>query len=309
MDAWLEIAVSVEEGLADAVADMFADMRTGGVVIEDPAVIKQHAARHHPDEWGIPEQEYLREKTRIKAYLPADEELERRLAKIRRLLAGMGVETETQLETKTVREEDWATAWQAYYKPVRVGQKLVIKPSWETFPAGGQDIVIEMDPGMAFGSGTHETTAMCLELLEKHLTPGAAVFDVGAGTGILAIAAAKLGAGEVSATDNDPVACRVALDNVLRNRVEDKVRVMRGDLLEPLAASRADLIVANVIADVIITLTPQVVRFLAPGGLFIASGIIEGRRDSVAAVFEECGFTLREQLRQGNWVALAGVKN
>ena len=308
MGEWVEIAVLVEEDLVEEVAGLFCDLPTGGVVIEDPVVIKQYAARIHPDEWGIPESVRPDGRPLLKAYLPADDQLEQRLSTIRRLLTGLGVETATKLTTKTVREEDWATAWQVYYKPVRIGDRIVVKPSWESFPAAEHDLVIEMDPGMAFGCGDHPTTALCLELMEKYLTPGAAVFDVGAGTGVLAIAAAKLGAGEVIATDNDLIACRVALENVQRNRVGDRVRVSQGNLLEAMVGKQADLIVANIIADVIITLAPQAIRHLAPGGLFIASGIIGERRDSVTAAFKECGFNVLEQAEQGSWVALAGAK-
>ena len=309
MGAWLEIAVSVEAELVETVAGLFEALHSGGVVIEDPALVREYAAVTHPDEWGVPEQQYLGQQPLLKAYFPVDEHLDQRLSRLRGMMTRLGLDFETQVTTKTVRDEDWATAWQAYYKPVRVGSRLVVKPSWEQYPAAADDLVIELDPGLAFGCGTHATTALCLVLLEKYLTPGDVVFDVGAGTGILAVAAAKLGAGEVWATDHDPLACRVARENVTRNQAAELVRVMRGDLLEPLRGKTAKLIVANIIADVIRALAPEAAKLLCPGGIFIASGIIRERRDSVVAALEDSGLALREQLEQENWVALVGVKD
>ena len=306
MSEWLEIAVMAEDSLVDAITELFEDMRSGGVVIEDPAVISQYAAQTHPDEWGVPES--AEQLPLIKAYWPVDEQLEQRVNQIYQSLAGLGVEIASRVKTQKVRDEDWATAWQAYYKPLRAGERLVIKPSWEEWPARDNDLIVEMDPGLAFGCGTHATTVLCLELLEKHLASGAVVFDVGTGTGILAITAAKLGAAAVLATDIDMLACRVALENVRRNRVEDLVRVTQGDLLERMGGRQANLIVANIIADVIIKLTPEVSRLLAPGGLFIASGIIKERLENVRETLEENGFDVREQCSRDNWAALVGEK-
>jgi len=304
MAEWLEICVSVEDELLEIAAGLLDDLVAGGVVIEDPSVISEYAARTHPDEWGIPEQEYADKQPVLKAYLAVDELTEERYAQICRLLSGLGLDVVSRMKTKKVRDEDWATAWQAYYKPVRVGQRMVIKPSWEEWSAADGDLVVVMDPGMAFGCGTHATTVLCLELLEKYLKPGNVVFDAGTGTGILAIAAAKLGAGEVLATDIDLTACRVAQDNVRRNQADNLVQIVHGNLLDMVGDRKAQLIVANIIADVIITIAPDVRRLLVPGGLFIASGIIAERLDHVRSVLEENGMTIGEQRGEGHWVAL-----
>ena len=302
MADWLEIAVAVDGELVDVVAAVFGDT----VVIEDPVVIGRYAAQTHPDEWGIPEQAYAGKLPVVKAYLPMDELSEARFGHIYQVLSGLGLDVDSRLKTRKVRDEDWSTAWRAYYKPVRVGSRLVIKPSWEEWPAAGGDLVVEMDPGMAFGCGTHATTALCLELMEKYLHTGDVVIDVGAGSGILAVSAAMLGAAEVLATDIDATACRVATDNVRLNRVEDRVRVVRGNLLEQAGNKKAHLIVANIIADVIVVLTPDVRQLLLPGGIFIASGIIRERLDRVKSAFKENGLALREQRTEGHWVALVG---
>jgi ribosomal protein L11 methyltransferase len=202
-----------------------------------------------------------------------------------------------------VAEEDWANAWKEYYRTTRVGQWLVIKPSWLDYQQLAGDLVIEMDPGMAFGCGTHATTALCLKLLEKHIRPGMTIYDIGTGSGILAAAAAKLGAGRVLALDIDPVACRAAQENAARNKVNDLVSVRQGSLAEH-SDSGADLVVANIIADVIADLAPDAAAVLSPGGIFIASGIIRDRLDMVIEAVEAAGFAVCEVVEEGLWVAL-----
>jgi len=172
-----------------------------------------------------------------------------------------------------VKEEDWANEWKKYFKPVRVGKNIMIKPTWEAAVLQEGDLVIEIDPGMAFGTGTHPTTVLCLEALEKYVQPEQLVYDIGTGSGILAVAAAKLGA-EVQAGDIDSLAVRIAKENISLNKVEDRVKVEAGDLGE-VFIDQADIVIANIIADVIIELLPQLPSLLKPGGLFIASGIID----------------------------------
>lgn len=305
---WLEIAVSTMPGTVEIVAGLFDDMKTGGVVIEDPAVILKYAGSTHPDEWDIPGQVSEDDWPVVKSYLPADQEMPRRLAVFYQALEHLPLELPPRVSVRQVAEEDWANAWRAYYKPVRAGRRLVIKPVWEEWSAQEDDLVVEMDPGMAFGCGTHATTLLCLRLLENYLRSGDIVYDVGTGSGILAVAAAKLGASRVTATELDKQACKVARENVLRNKVEGTVRVVHGNLLEQ-TAEQADLIVANIIADVIICLAPDAARVLPTGGVFIASGIIRDRAAQVCAVMRAAGLLVREQLCEGHWVALVGEKH
>ncbi len=285
------------------VAEIFQEMGAGGVVIEDPAVILSYAARTHPDEWAVPPGAAVPGLPRVKGYLPVDHELEQRFNTFKSILGRLPLNPTPIVNTCTVAEEDWAGAWRAYYKPVRVGRRFLIKPSWEDYTPVEEELVIEIDPGMAFGCGTHPTTSLCLRLLENYVRAGQTVYDVGTGSGILAIAAAKLGAGRIVAIDLDPLACRVAVENVKRNGLADRVQVMQGNLLN-LIEDSVGLVVSNIIADVIIGFTPDAAAVLAPGGIFIASGIINHRAGEVRAVMESAGLSICEQVEDGQWVAL-----
>ncbi|MDF9409290.1 50S ribosomal protein L11 methyltransferase [Pelotomaculum isophthalicicum JI] len=304
---WLEITVYTSPGTVEAVAELFEEMETGGVIIEDPAVILRYAAETHPDEWGVPGKVSEHDWPLVKSYFPVNQGLNRRLSNFHRALELLAFNPVPRVSTRRIADEDWANAWRAYYKPVRAGQRLVVKPSWVEWSGKEGDLVIEMDPGMAFGCGTHTTTLLCLRLLEMHVHSGATVYDVGTGSGILAVAAAKLGAGRVTATDLDETACQVALENVARNQAARIVRVVQGNLLD-LVKGQADLIVSNIIADVIINLIPDASRALVPGGIFIASGIIRDRAEEVRAAMEAYGLAVRDQLCEGHWVAFVGEK-
>lgn len=211
------------------------------------------------------------------------------------------------LELQNVADEDWSENWKKYYKPFRIGSHLVVKPTWEPYEAQEGDQIIELDPGMAFGTGTHETTHMCMQLLEKHLRPGMRVMDVGTGSGILAIASARLGAREVLAIDIDPNAVKVAKENVTLNHVEDAVRVVVGDLCKS-EAMPCDLAVANIVADAICMLAGPLTRHLQKGRLLICSGIIREREQDVRDAAAQAGYTLFDRIEMGEWVALA-LKN
>lgn len=300
---WLEITVSTPPEGVEPVAVIFQETGAGGVVIEDPAVILQYAAQIHPEEWAVPPGAAKDSMPLVKGYLPVDNELPKQLEGFKAALSRLVLFPPPKVSTRIIPEKDWAGAWKAYYKPERIGRRLVVKPSWESYSASKNELIIEIDPGMAFGSGTHTTTTMCLKLLEKYIQPGLTVYDIGTGTGILAITAAKLGAGQVTAVDLDSLACKVAAGNVERNSVAGQVRVMRGNLLDLLDGG-VGLIVSNILADVIISLAPDAARALAPGGIFIASGIIRERAGDVCAALEAAGLLICEQMEDGQWVAL-----
>ena len=185
-----------------------------------------------------------------------------------------------EIRTDVLEEEDWQNGWKQYYKPLRIGSRVLIKPSWEEVEAKENEVIVELDPGMAFGTGTHETTHMCVLLLEKYLSPDKTVLDIGTGSGILAITCGKLGAKSVQGTDIDPLAVKIARENVELNGLSDKIQVAEGDLVDAVSGTY-DIVVANIIADIIKVLAPQVPPFMKEDGIFIASGIIKDKYDMV----------------------------
>ncbi|KUO64025.1 MAG: ribosomal protein L11 methyltransferase [Gracilibacter sp. BRH_c7a] len=304
---WMEIAVTVSSEGEEAVADLFYRLGSKGVVVEAPEIIKNYIDSGMWDYHGFGDIE-LTGMIVVKGYFPEDENLDVRLVSLRedllalkKLFAHWVIESEAVM----VKEEDWANEWKKYFKPVRVGKNIMIKPTWEAAVLQEGDLVIEIDPGMAFGTGTHPTTVLCLEALEKYVQPEQLVYDIGTGSGILAVAAAKLGA-EVQAGDIDSLAVRIAKENISLNKVEDRVKVEAGDLGE-VFIDQADIVIANIIADVIIELLPQLPSLLKPGGLFIASGIIDSRADEVREKMMEAGLKLIESPQDSGWVLLVAM--
>ncbi len=307
---WAEISILTTHEATEAVANIFHDLGASGVVIEDPALINSYRREGKWDYCDIPE-ETDTETVTVKAYLPVDEELNKKLhqfeERVNELIhhnldKGCGT-----INCREIQEEDWASSWKDYFHPVRIGERIVIKPSWEEYQSLTDDVVIELDPGMAFGTGTHHTTTMCCRCLEDVLKQGDIVFDIGTGSGILAIAAAKLGAKRVSAVDLDPVAVRVAKENVVLNKVENIVNIAQGDLLTGISG-KADLIIANIIADIIIKLVVDIPHRLNDGGYFVASGIITERLSDVTAAMLENNLTVEKVIEEGGWVAMVARK-
>ena len=212
-----------------------------------------------------------------------------------------------EYEWRMVDDEDWKYEWKKYYKPFDVGSKLYVRPYWET-PKDTKRHEIVLDPGMAFGNGTHETTFMCMELIEAHLKPNDSVYDVGCGTGILAVAAVKLGAGETVALDRDAIAVDVARKNIELNGLQERIEIAEGDLLSG-HTRQADMIIANIIADVIINFAHDAYEKLNNGGVFISSGIINSRAEETAEAIARAGFEIIDQKHMGEWHAFAAVKN
>lgn len=221
-------------------------------------------------------------------------------------------------QIRTVREEDWAHAWKKFYKPLRVGKQVLLKPSWESVETTTDDIVIELEPGMAFGTGMHPTTRLCVAALEKYVQPDQMILDVGTGSGILAVLAAKLGAGPIYATDIDPICITVTRENVTLNglaaKLDSEIIVQQGSVVANMAG-QFPLIVANILAEIIVKLfngefdNVPLHQPLAPGGLIILSGIIEDKADLVIDTAQQHGLTLVERTQEGDWVALVMQKN
>ena len=244
------------------------------------------------------------------AWLPEDNRLESRVEDLRQRFANLPAELledgEPTVERGWINEEDWAEAWKAYWQPTRVGQRLVIKPSWRDWPpadqpelAGPDDLVIELDPGMAFGTGAHATTTLCLEALERVIHGGERLVDLGCGTGILSIGALMLGAAEATAIDNDPLATEATKENCRRNGVTG-CRVLLQDTLQGVEPGQ-DLVVANISLPIVMSVAPAAKELLKPGGLFICSGFYGARREELAEALQKAGLTVEQFEERESW--------
>ena len=311
---WMEYTILTTTEASDLISQVLLDAGSTGTMIEDKNDVK---ANQRPEgQWDIIDEaiaERIGDDVKVTGYFEADEKLSDRLAFIDgelRRLRGMDLGMDLgklQALRHDVAEQDWTESWKAAFKPFRLGSHMVVKPSWETVALQPGDHVIEIDPGMAFGTGTHETTGMCVELVEKYVKPGDRVIDIGTGTGILAIAAAHMGARPVLATDLDAVAVRVAAENVKINGYEGVIDVRCGDLLDVVQDS-GDVVIANIISDVIIMLAAPVRQRIVDGGLFICSGISVERRDDVLAALKAADFEVLDAPIKGEWCAMAARK-
>lgn len=303
---WIEVSVKTTHEAVEAVADILTSVGAQGVSIEDPQLINDLRNSGTWELCDIPEQMNT-EIVTVSAYYADDENLKARLDGIEAQLAlveeRIGKCRFGNTRFRKVTEQDWANEWKQYFHVTHVGDSLVIKPSWEDYEAKPGEHVIKIDPGMAFGTGTHHTTNMCMARLEKVLKPGDEVFDVGTGSGILAIAAALLGAKDVRAVDIDSVAVKVAKENVAVNDLNNKIEVRQGDLLHG-TEGQADVIIANIIADIIIMLLADIPGKLKDGGVFLASGIIEERREDVAKAAAAVGMQVDHVDAKGGWVVM-----
>ena len=252
----------------------------------------------------------------ITLYFTDDEDGQARMSAAEKLLSGMP-EVSFRMEA-TGDDSEWLYKWQEHFKPTKVGERIVVKPGWEDYEAAEDELVIEMDPGMAFGSGLHETTSMCIKALEKDLGDGSEraydplrypikVLDVGTGTGILAMAAVLLGADEALGIDIDDEAVRVANENIVKNGLEGRISIRRGNLMDGIDYE-PDIIVANLMADLVVMLSPAAAAQLKPGGLYITSGILDIKEDVVKKAIEDAGFDIIEVLADGEWRAIVASR-
>lgn len=304
---WLEVQITTTLEAEEAIVNLFYEVGAKGVVIEsgenlmmiqeDPTInyIDERILNMDPDVSIV--RGYFNEK------LDCDECIHQLLTGIKRLPACGLNPGECELSITEVEEDDWANSWKKYYKPTRVGKSIIIKPTWEDYTPEADEIVVNMDPGMAFGTGTHETTALCLAALDELVKGGERVLDIGTGSGILAIAALKLGAAGAEGVDIDPMCVRTAGENAKLNGVDGKLKVLVGDLSDK-AIGKYDIITANIVANAILHLAPCVPALLAEGGTFIASGIIDAREEEVCAGLAAAGLKVAEVRRQGGWVAI-----
>jgi ribosomal protein L11 methyltransferase len=304
---WIEVKVVTTSEALEPVSGIFYGLGIKGVSIEDPNdMLTRDAGPLTWDFADINVFEYGDKAAVVKGYFTPEDDIEGAIKYIEEKLLDLkefGIEIgEGKVTSNQVYEEQWENSWKKYYKPVKIGKNIVIKPIWEEYDKKEEDIIIEMDPGMAFGTGTHATTYMCVEALEKYVNPETTVFDIGTGSGILSISAAKLKAKRVVGVDLDPVAVSCAKENVQFNKL-DNIEIFQGDLME-VVEGKADIVVANIIADVIIFLSGEVKKFILPGGLFIASGIIGERSKDVENKLIESGFEIVEVNTQEDWVCI-----
>ena len=298
---WIEVSVPTRSDEIDDVCAQLAELGAGGMVVEDETDFQQFLEQNH-QYWDYVDdalEAQFRGVSRIKFYLADDDGGRAQLAAIR---AGIGRE----LTTATVRDSDWENNWRQYYQPIEVGERLVVVPEWLDAPADGR-LPLRLDPGLIFGTGSHATTRLCLQALEQHIHGGEKVLDLGCGSGILSIAALLLGAKDAFACDIDDKCVGVAYENAALNGVgKEHYTVRAGDVLSDKKLQKEfggdyDVIVANIVADVIIALAPQVGKLLKKGGVFLCSGIIDDRADEVREKLVEAGWTIEETRSSEGW--------
>lgn len=309
---WSEISIHTTHEATEAVANILHEAGASGVIIED----SHEPDKIHEDRFGeiyeLNKDDFPAEGVIVKAYLPVNSFLIETVKEISESvndLAEYGLDIGVNIvRTNEVDEEDWATAWKKYYHPVKISERFTIVPTWETYePVSSDELIIELDPGMAFGTGTHPTTVMCLQALEKYVKKGDRIIDVGTGSGVLAIGAALLGASHVHALDLDEVAVVAARENIQLNDVHETIEVTHGNLLDSVKEP-ASIIVANILAEVIMTFSQDAYDILPNEGLFIVSGIIAQKRDLVKEDLMAKGFEIIESVLMEEWVAIVASK-
>lgn len=310
-DKWAEISIYTTQEATEAVAAVFHELGAGGVVIEDPDLIQSYRRSGNWTDCIFPDEPSVDYVT-VVAYLPSDENLPGKLRILSKRideLAGYSLDKgKGTIRWREVREAEWADSWKQYFHTSRIGERFVVKPSWEEYAPEPGDIVLDLDPGMAFGTGTHGTTILCMECIEDLVKPGMTVFDIGAGSGILAIAAARLGAKSVKAVEYDAMALETARRNVDSNGVGAIVEVVQGNLMDNITG-QADLIVGNLIADLILKMASAIPAHLKPEGCFVGSGIIKDRLPDVTDALAQQGLFVTKVKEAGEWAAIVACRS
>ena len=306
---YIKVAIDTKEEAFEIISEMLLSVGAKGTQAEGGGI---------PDVSGydyVDEDEIISEDFAAIAYFAQDGEINAKLREIQGKLdefkkADFGVDLGSlEMTTSTVFEEDWSTAWKKYFKPKKISGRVVIKPTWEEYSPQKDEVILEIDPGMAFGTGTHETTRMCINLIEEFMKEGAQALDVGCGSGILSVAAAKLGAQSVLGLDMDSVAVEVAKENIAVNGVEDKVEIITSDITTGVEKGRKfDFVAANIIADIIIRLNEDIADYMKDDAVYICSGIILERKQDVLDSLAEKNFKALKAVEMGEWCAFACSK-
>jgi ribosomal protein L11 methyltransferase len=307
---WREVTLSLTAEAADALTVYLPELGIPGAEWVDPEVTRRARNRGGWEYSDLNDSGPGDGLVRVRFYISPDADLSEIMEQVMQFLnelAQAGMMTgPRELHIRGVREEDWAHAWKAYYHPVTIGDRFLICPSWEKVPVTDGRLIISLDPGMAFGTGTHPTTQMCLEALEQVVRPGDSVMDIGTGSGILAIGSILLGADAVTGVDIDPVAVRTANENALINQVSDRIHLMTGECRD--LVGQVDVIVANIVADIIIQIAPCMAERLKSQGTLIVSGIIAPREPDVTTALTRSGLGKIKIMRQNDWVCMVATK-
>jgi len=303
---WVEIEILTTVEAVEAVHLILERLGVTGIIVEDSNDLKTVPGDRYGEMYDLNPANYPGTGVRVRAYLPGESWREETAGQIEtdvKNLVQAGLEPgPTAVKYRYVSDEDWID-WKKYYHVVRISPNLIIKPVWEDYLPQSSEIVIELEPGLAFGTGTHATTAICLKLLERVVKPGDRVIDVGCGTGILSIACAKMGACEVLALDLDPMAVKAAEKNIKLNGVNNIITVYNNDLLSGIKG-RYDVIVANILAEIIVRMSGDVKKVLKPRGKFIASGIPENKMTFMKNEIVKKGFVIETTVTEDGWIGL-----
>ncbi|MEA3319945.1 MAG: 50S ribosomal protein L11 methyltransferase [Bacillota bacterium] len=309
---WSEISIHTTNEAVEPISHILHEAGASGVVIEDPFELTKEREDQFGEIYQLNPDDYPEEGVVMKAYLPVNSFLGETVEGIKDAINNLLVYDIdlglNNISISEVNEEEWATAWKKYYNPVKISEKFTIVPTWETYePVNSDEKIIELDPGMAFGTGTHPTTVLCIQAIERTVKPQDKVIDVGTGSGVLSIAAAMLDAKEVLALDLDDVAVESAKLNIKLNKVHPTVTVKQNNLLKNVEGP-VDVVVANILAEVIVRFTDDVYRVLENGGTFISSGIISMKKQEVKDALIKSGFKIQETMMMEDWVAFIAKK-
>lgn len=309
---WSELSILTTNEAVEPVSNILHEAGASGVVIEDAEDLTREREYKFGEIYSLNPDDFPKEGVILKAYLPVNSFLGETVEAIKLAISNLvtyDINIGANIVTiSEVNEEEWATAWKKYYHPVKISQRFTIVPTWETYePVSSDELIIELDPGMAFGTGTHPTTVMSLQALEKTVQPAQRVIDVGTGSGVLAIGAALLGASEVHALDLDDIAVTAAKINVKLNKVQDRTTVVQGNLLDTIKEP-GDVVVANILAEIIISFTDDAYQVVKPGGYYITSGIISAKKNDVKQALEGSGFVVEDVMMMEDWVTIISKK-
>lgn len=309
---WTELCIYTTNEAIEPISNIIHEAGASGVVIEDRQELDKERETPFGEIYDLNPDDYPEEGVRLKAYLPVNSFLGETVSEIKQAINNLllydidiGLNKITLSE---VNEEQWATAWKKYYKPVKISERVTITPTWEDYqPVSTDELIIELDPGMAFGTGTHPTTVLSIQALERYIEKGQIVMDVGCGSGVLSVASILLGADKVLAYDLDEVAVESTRLNVKVNKVAQQVVVKQNNLLEHVK-EEADIIVANILAEIILRFEQDAYKLLKPGGYFITSGIIQNKKENVKEGLLNAGFEILEVNQMEDWISIIAQK-